>query len=128
MRMLPIQGRVLLVDDNLESAELLKMLFDIDGLETRIASTGIEALRISEQFLPHVVITDVLMPGMNGMELAKHMRHQQSQRHVFIIAVSGWNEEKFSELQDLFDLRFPKPFDFETLRESVHKFLRSAAD
>jgi DNA-binding response OmpR family regulator len=123
----PMQpARILLVDDNLESAELLQMLLEIDGYESRIASNGVDGLEVARSFLPHLVITDIMMPQMGGKEFARRLRLEQGSRKMAIFSVSGWKDPAdMGDVAGLFDFELSKPIDFDMLRNRIHDYVRS---
>ena len=66
--------KVLIVDDNQGIASLVKMILEDEGFEIRSALDGKEGFRIFLEFEPDLIITDIQMPGENGIELMKHIR------------------------------------------------------
>lgn len=125
MKMQLRQPRVLVVDDNLEAAELFKIFFDAEGFETRIASNGFDAMSIAEALQPHVVCTDIRMPGMSGLELARQLRQTQYGTKSFIVAISGWSEVQSCNefLNAGFDQWFSKPLDISDLLVCIRNHL-----
>ncbi|OLE51348.1 MAG: hypothetical protein AUG51_22870 [Acidobacteria bacterium 13_1_20CM_3_53_8] len=76
---------VLLVDDSPDKLAILKVALQMDGYEVRTAQDGIEALEAVETFPPDLIITDVMMPRMDGYELARRVRANSSTRFIPII-------------------------------------------
>lgn len=76
---------VLLVDDSPDKLALLKVALQMDGYEVRTATDGVEALEAVESFPPDLIITDVMMPRMDGYELARRVRANPSTRFIPII-------------------------------------------
>ncbi|HEX7888175.1 MAG TPA: PAS domain-containing protein [Ramlibacter sp.] len=108
--------RVLVVDDNEDAAHSLASLLSQDGHEVRLALGGEEGLRIAFAFEPEVVLLDIGMPGMNGLEVARELRRQVGWE-VRIIAVTGWGQARDRELtrEAGFDFHLTKPVDREEL-------------
>jgi PAS domain S-box-containing protein len=88
--------RVLVVDDNRDSAESLALVLKTAGHEVRTASAPAEALKIMPSFLPKVIILDIGLPGMDGYELCRRMRGRFDLTGVMLIALTGWGQ-----MQDL---------------------------
>ena len=88
--------RVLVVDDNRDSAESLALVLKTAGHEVRIANAPAEALKIMPSFLPKVIILDIGLPEMNGYELCRRMRERFDLTGVMLIALTGWGQ-----MQDL---------------------------
>lgn len=86
--------RILVVDDNHDSALSLAMMLSIMGHETRTAHDGESALATAEAFLPDVVLLDIGLPKLNGYEVAQKIRQQPWGTSMFLIAVTGWGQEE----------------------------------
>jgi signal transduction histidine kinase len=85
--------RILVVDDNLDSAESLTTLLDLTGNETRAAYDGVEAMEVASAFQPQVILLDIGLPELNGYEVAHKIRQQPWGRNVLLIALTGWGQE-----------------------------------
>src|SRR5215213_1511878 len=86
--------RILVVDDNHDSALSLAMMLSIMGHETRTAHDGESAVSTAEMFLPDVVLLDIGLPKLNGYEVAQRIRENTWGRSMFLIAVTGWGQEE----------------------------------
>jgi len=86
--------RILVVDDNHDSALSLAMMLSIMGHETRTANDGESAVTTAESFLPDVVLLDIGLPKLNGYEVAQRIRGQAWGKAMFLIAVTGWGQEE----------------------------------
>jgi DNA-binding response OmpR family regulator len=84
--------RILVVDDNHDSALSLAMLLTIMGHETRTAHDGETALTAAADFSPDVVLLDIGLPKMNGYEVAQRIREKPWGTRMFLIAVTGWGQ------------------------------------
>ena len=84
--------RILIVDDNKDAAASLGRLLGVLGKETRVVHDGIAALAEMEDFRPQVVLLDLGMPGMDGLETASRLRAHPAGHQVAIVAVTGWGE------------------------------------
>jgi PAS domain S-box-containing protein len=112
-----ISKRVLVVDDNADAANTLQLLLQSLGHDTRVAYDGPSALAIADEFRPDVVLLDIGMPGMNGLEVARHLRSRKEHR-VKIVAITGWGAQSDRKLSaDAgFDVHLVKPVDESELR------------
>ncbi|WP_051946240.1 ATP-binding protein [Verrucomicrobium sp. BvORR106] len=90
----PSLHRILVVDDNVHSAQGLARLLNRAGHETTVAHDGNQALTIAEEWAPHAVVLDIGLPGMDGYEVARRMRDFEGCRHALIIAVTGYGQEE----------------------------------
>jgi len=91
---IPRRFRILVVDDNHDSALSLAMMLSIMGHETRTAHDGESAVETAESFLPDVVLLDIGLPKLNGYEVAQRIREQSWGASMFLIAVTGWGQEE----------------------------------
>lgn len=87
------QRRVLIVDDNRDGADSLALLLGLMNNEVRIAQDGIEAVEQAEAFRPDVILMDVGMPRLNGLDSTRQIRAQHWGRDMTIIALTGWGQE-----------------------------------
>ena len=90
----PKRFRILVVDDNHDSALSLAMMLSIMGHETRTAHDGESAVSTAESFLPDVVLLDIGLPLLNGYEVAQRIREQSWGASMFLIAVTGWGQDE----------------------------------
>jgi CheY-like chemotaxis protein len=109
--------RILVVDDNVDSAESLAMLLSLSNHVTRVAHSGLEALKTVDDFSPDVVFLDIGMPGMNGYEVARELRKREELRETVLIALTGWGrDDDVKSSQDAgFNEHLMKPVDFDAI-------------
>ncbi len=116
----PTQSRrILIVDDNKDAAETMAMLQQLHGHDTRTAYSGPEALATAQEFLPHVVLLDIGLPGMDGFEVARRLRMIPSLQDAFLIALSGYSTEADRKQSSAagFNEHLAKPADLVLLGE-----------
>ena len=111
--------RILVVDDNRDSAETLAELLELLGNETRAAFDGEEAMEAAEAFRPDVVMLDIGMPRLNGYEVARKMRGQPWGRAMMLVALTGWGHEDDRRRSSAagFNHHLVKPVDFDALTQ-----------
>jgi PAS domain S-box-containing protein len=109
--------RILVVDDNRDSATSMARLLRIMGNETRVAHDGVEALKSAAEFKPQVILLDIGMPNLNGYEAARRIRREAWGKDVVLMAMTGWgqDEDKRRSKEAGFDHHLVKPVDFQTL-------------
>ena len=86
--------RILVVDDNADSALSLAMMLSMMGHDTRLAHDGEEAVTTAEAFRPQVVLLDIGLPKLNGYEVAQRIRQQEWGTSMFLVAVTGWGQDE----------------------------------
>ncbi|MFD2365089.1 ATP-binding protein [Pseudoduganella sp. GCM10020061] len=103
--------RILVVDDNLDAASSMVALLQVSGHQVREAHDGPAALEMAAQFAPDVVLLDIGMPGMSGLEVARELRNREHDQRSLIIAVTGWGQERDRMLtrEAGFDFHLTKP-------------------
>ena len=113
----PIPRRVLVVDDNRDSADSLAMLLELAGHDVRTAHDGLEAVDAAVAFQPNVILLDIGMPRLNGYAAARRIREQQRERPVFLVALTGLGQEADRQRSQEagFDAHLVKPADSDTL-------------
>ena len=113
--------RILVVDDNADVAESLSMLLRIEGHEVRTVHDGEAALSAARSFRPEVVLLDIGLPGMNGYEVARRIRHESDLGGTILIALTGYghDEDRKRAREAGFDAHLVKPTDIATLERIV---------
>ena len=92
---LPVnRRRLLVVDDNLEVANMLAGLLEVMGHEVRAVNDGPTAISVAAAYRPHAVFLDVGLPGMNGYEVARKFRSAPEHAHVTLIAFTGYGQDQ----------------------------------
>lgn len=117
---------ILVVDDNLDNAEIIRSYLEIRGYPITVATNGEEALALFETVKPALVLLDVMMPGRDGWEVCRIMKaHPELGKAVRIIMVTALNEleDKREALQTGADDYVAKPFDLATLAATVQRNL-----
>jgi len=94
--------RILIVDDHADTARMLKVLLKCEGHEARTAFDGPGAIETARLHRPDVVLQDLTLPGMSGLEVAMELRSIPELSACVLVAVSGYGEER---------LPYPSPFD-----------------
>jgi PAS domain S-box-containing protein len=111
--------RVLVVDDNLDAANVLKMLVEEAGHLVRMAYTGPTALAAALDYRPDVMLLDIGLPELDGFEVAKRIRQDPLLRDILLVAVTGYRQAAGRQrMQEAgFDHYLVKPADFKKVRQ-----------
>jgi CheY-like chemotaxis protein len=117
--------RILVVDDNSDAAAFLAVLLELEGHEVQTAADGGEAVNRAELFRPEVVLMDLEMPGMDGLEASRRIRARPWGSDVLIAALTGWGQDvdRHRALEAGVDLHFIKPVDTAALLGEVARSL-----
>jgi CheY-like chemotaxis protein len=89
----PAGRRVLVVDDNRDGADSLAIMLRLLGNEVKTANDGVEAVAEAERFRPEVILMDVGMPRLNGLDATRRIREQPWGESITIIALTGWGQD-----------------------------------
>jgi signal transduction histidine kinase len=111
--------RVLVVDDNRDSADSLALLLQMMGHEVRSAYDGPAALQAAQAWRPEVVFLDIGLPGMNGYEVARRLRQERPAEGLLLVALTGFGQEEDRQRSRAagLDFHFVKPVDPNALRD-----------
>ena len=114
-------ARVLLVEDNPDTAEGMRMLLDLLGHRVRAVQDGPSALEAARAMLPDVMLVDIGLPGMDGYELARRVRQDPALRHVILVALTGYGreEDRLRALRAGFNHHLVKPVNPDALQGLV---------
>lgn len=112
-----IARRILVVDDNRDSAKTLAMLLKLTGNETHTIHDGLEAVEVAATFRPDVVLLDIGLPKINGYEAARRIREQPWGKKMVLVALTGWgqDEDRLKSTDAGFNGHMVKPVDFASL-------------
>jgi CheY-like chemotaxis protein len=112
--------RILIVDDNRDSADSLAMMLKMTGNDTRRVYDGEAAVAAAGEFRPDVILLDIGLPKLNGYEACRRIR-QQSSKELVIIALTGWgqDEDRQRTHEAGFDYHMVKPVDPATLMKML---------
>ncbi len=117
----PVSRRVLVVDDNVDSADSMAMLLRAHGHEVETANDGEEALALAERLRPDAVLLDIGMPKLNGFEVCQRLRARPWATTILVVAQTGWGQSQDRERTHAsgFDAHLTKPVD----PDEVHELL-----
>lgn len=121
------QISILVVEDSPTQAEQLKYLLEDRGYKVLLAADGREGLDIARKTMPAIVISDILMPVMNGYELAYEMKHDDGLKHIPVILITSLMDRKevIHKAADVADGYFTKPLDNQYLLEKIESLILS---
>jgi two-component system KDP operon response regulator KdpE len=121
-----VKGNILVVDDEAQITRVLKTTLTGLGYGVRSASDGDEALQLMREWSPDLVITDLRMPNMDGLELCRHVR-MKSRVPIIVLSVKGEEKIKVEALDAGADDYVTKPFSINELLARIRAALRRAA-
>lgn len=118
--------KVMIVDDNLDAADMLGMFVESLGHQVVIETNSGRALDTAAQMLPQVCLLDIGLPGMDGNQLARHLRARPENAAAVLVAITGYGQEhdRINTMQAGFDHHFVKPVDAVQLKDLLSEIGR----
>ena len=121
-------AKVLVVEDEHSLAEVLTMLLSLEGFEVALAVNGKDGLDQLEAVRPDVIITDYMMPVMNGGEMAKLIRASPQHAKVPIVMTTGTEARQVEQHSEHFNVFLRKPYEWDDLCEVIRRLLTPPLD
>ncbi len=119
-------GRVLVVDDNADAAEMLAELLRVTGFEVRTAGHATAALEVLDSFQPQLALLDIGLPEVDGYQLAAMIRARGGGGAIKLVALTGYGRDKdrAKALEARFDEHLVKPVAIDRLMQVLETLLR----
>src|SRR6266545_205850 len=123
-------GPILIVDDNDANLKVARLALEADGFEVRLATDGEEALALLRTFCPRLILMDVQLPGIDGLEVTRRLKADAATRDIVIIAVTAYamKGDREKALQAGCDGYIAKPLDPIHLPVQVAEYLGKAGE
>jgi two-component system CheB/CheR fusion protein len=118
--------RVLLIEDSIDTLNMLKLWLGTFGCEVLTATDALEGIKLAARTRPELIISDIGMPAMDGYELMRKLRKTQGLERVPAIALSGYDHPEDKELSRAagYNAHLPKPTDMRKLLSLIKKLTR----
>lgn len=116
--------KVLVVDDNVDIAESLSALLELQGCKVRVAHGGEAGLELAHRVGPDLIFLDIGLPGMNGYEVARKIGEERDGDRPLLVALTGYGQDSDREkaAEAGFDRHLVKPARLEQIREILDEF------
>ena len=122
-----MERKVVVVEDDINIAELLRLYLEKDGFSVTVTHDGAEGLRAAEEQKPDLVMLDIMLPGMDGWQVCKRLR-QTSNVPIIMLTAKGETEDKVQGLEMGADDYIVKPFEVKELLARIHAVLRRTGE
>jgi two-component system cell cycle response regulator len=119
-----MRAKVLVADDEHQIRDLLSEFLISEGYEVLLASNGEEATELAEREYPDVILLDVKMPGIDGIEVCRRLKAEPKTQYIPIIMITGYDENKIDSIEAGADDFVNKPIDLVELAVRVKSILR----
>lgn len=119
-------GRILIIEDNVDSAETLREVLLLGEHAVEIARDGKTGLEVAKRFRPNVVLCDIGLPGMNGYEVARALRSEEQLQDTYLVALSGYAQPEDVQrgVEAGFNHHLAKPLNFEHIEQLLSDISR----
>jgi len=120
--------RILVVDDGKNAADILAMFFEMEGHVVQVAYDGLMAVDLAQRFHPQLIVMDIGMPEMDGLEASRRIRRQPGGKEIIIIALSGLDQDDDKRLcaEAGINHHMAKPVRPDDLRAVIRDFQEGA--
>jgi len=110
-------SRILLIEDNHDTADTLRMLLEIVGYDVQVSYSGTAGVRVACEWVPDIVVSDIGLPDLTGYEVASQLRQNQVTANIPLIAVTAYDseEDRRQAFAHGFDYHLTKPAETEAL-------------
>lgn len=125
----PVDRRVFICDDDDAVRQLLKVTLETEGFKVEAARDGRDILKKAQQFRPHLIVTDLMMPGGGGYEVLRTLQMDEITRKIKVMVITGHSKDRstidmMKQEPNVVDF-LEKPFHPELLLAAVHKALNT---
>ncbi len=117
------KNRILLVEDDPHIAEGIELNLSLQHYDVKVAQNGIEGLEAWKQWCPHLIVLDLMLPGIDGMEILKTIRLEDERLPILILSAKGEPADKIDGFTDGVDDYMTKPFNLEEFLLRVKRLL-----
>lgn len=121
------KSRILIIEDDPHIAEGLKLNLSLQGYEAAIAGSGTEGLRLWKEFNPQMIVLDIMLPGLDGLAVLRHIRLEDARLPVLILSAKGEAEDRIKGFSCGVDDYLAKPFRLEEFLLRVERLLMRAS-
>jgi len=126
MKELP-QKRILIIEDDEHIAQGLKLNLTLQGYEVSIAGEGTSGLRMWKEWNPHLIVLDIMLPGLDGLSILRHIRLEDEKLPVLILSAKGGPDDKARGFSYGVDDYLAKPFNLEEFLLRIDRLMKRSS-
>lgn len=119
--------RILIVEDDIHIAEGLKLNLTLQGYETAVARSGTAGLRMWKEWNPQLIVLDIMLPGLDGWSVLRHIRLEEERLPILILSAKGTPDDRVKGFSCGVDDYLAKPFNLEEFLLRVQRLLTRAS-
>lgn len=121
------KSRILIIEDDAHIAEGLRLNLTLQGYDAAIAGSGTEGLRMWKEYNPHMVVLDIMLPGLDGLAVLRHIRVEDEKLPVLILSAKGAPDDRIKGFSCGVDDYLAKPFHLEEFLLRIERLLTRAS-
>jgi two-component system alkaline phosphatase synthesis response regulator PhoP len=119
--------RILIIEDDRHIAEGLQLNLSLQGYEVAIGESGTTGLQLWKEFNPHLIVLDVMLPGLDGLSVLRHIRLEDERLPVLILSAKGGSDDRIKGYSYGVDDYLAKPFNLEEFLLRIERLLTRAS-
>jgi len=119
--------RILIIEDDRHIAQGLKLSLSLQGYETETAGNGTLGIRLWKEWNPHLIVLDIMLPGLDGLSILRHIRIEDEKLPVLIISAKGSSEDKIKGFTYGVDDYLAKPFNLNEFLMRIERLLKRSS-
>ena len=117
------EKRILVIEDDEHIAQGLKLNLSLQGYDVAVAGNGMEGLRLWKEWNPHLIVLDIMLPGVDGLAVLRHMRLEDERLPVLILSAKGATDDRVKGFSCGVDDYLAKPFNLDEFLLRVERLL-----
>ena len=122
-----LQKRILIIEDDEHIAQGLKLNLSLQGYEVSIAYNGTLGLRMWKECNPHLIVLDIMLPGLDGLSVLRHIRLEDEKLPVLILSAKGGTDDKVKGFSYGVDDYLAKPFNLEEFLMRIERLMKRSS-
>lgn len=119
--------RILIIEDDAHIAEALKLNLSLQGYEAAIAGNGMQGLRMWKEYNPQLIVLDIMLPGLDGLAVLRHIRLEDERLPVLILSAKGAPDDRIKGFSCGVDDYLAKPFNLDEFLLRIERLLTRAS-
>ncbi len=119
--------RILIIEDDAHIAEGVKLNLSLQGYEAAIAGSGTEGLRMWKEYNPHLIVLDIMLPGLDGLAVLRHIRLEDERLPVLVLSAKGAPDDRIKGFSCGVDDYLAKPFHLDEFLLRIERLLTRAS-
>lgn len=125
--MMDQKGKILIIEDQQEIAELIAMTLKNEGYTTKICNDGLNAIPQAKEFKPHLILLDLMLPRISGEEICRQLKNSKSLAKTPVVIISAKNQEEDIVQGYEYDIQdyITKPFSTRVLKAKINNLFKS---